>query len=86
MAQSRQSTENAQRMMRDLLAAEHLAASLAATAPRAIAKAGGAQFLVAQYGNPTGALYWSIKPMSELLWTQMAEEHQAKHRSNIGAS
>lgn len=86
MAQSSQSTENVQRMLRDLMAAEALAASLTATAPIAIAAAGGAHQLVAKYGQPTGAWFWSIKPMPEALWVEMAEEHHAPHRSNPGSA
>lgn len=86
MAHSYQSTENAQRMLRDLVAVEALAASLTATAPLAIAAAGGAHQLVAGLGRPTGAWFWSIKPMPEALWVQMAEEHQARHRANAGDS
>lgn len=84
MAQSSQSTENVQRMLRDLMAVEALAASLTATAPIAIAAAGGAPQLVARYGQPTGAWFWSIKPMPADLWVAMAKEHQASHRSNAG--
>lgn len=80
MAHSSRSTENAQRMLRDLMAAEALAASLTGTAPLAIAAAGGAHQLVARYGQPTGAWFWSIKPMPEALWVAMAEEHQASQR------
>lgn len=86
MAQSSQSTENAQRMLRDLMAVEALAASLTATAPLAIAAAGGAHQLVASCSHPTGAWFWSIKPMPEALWMAMAEEHQAPHRGNRGES
>ena len=86
MAQSSQSTENVQRMLRDLMAVEALAASLTATAPLAIAAAGGAHQLVARYGSPTGAWFWAIKPMPEALWVAMAEEHQARHRANAGDS
>jgi hypothetical protein len=84
MAQSSQSTENAQRMLRDLLAVEALAEVLTATAPIAIAAAGGAHQLVARHGSPTGAWFWSIKPMPEALWAAMADEHQAVHRANAG--
>lgn len=84
MAQSSQSTENAHRMLRDLMAAEALAASLTTTAPIAIAAAGGAHQLVSNYGHPTGAWFWSIKPMPEALWVAMAEEHQAPQRGCSG--
>jgi hypothetical protein len=84
MAKSSQSTENVYAMLRDLVAVEALVASLSATAPIAIAAAGGAHHLVARYGLPTGALFWSINSMPENLWVQMAEEHQAKHRANVG--
>jgi hypothetical protein len=84
MAQSSQSTKNAHNMLRDLVAVETLVVSLSATAPIAIAAAGGAHHLVAKFGQPTGAWFWSIKSMPENLWVQMAEEHQAKHRANVG--
>jgi hypothetical protein len=84
MAKSSKSTENARTMLRDLLAVEGLVASLSATAPVAIAAAGGAHLLVASYGQPTGACFWSIMSIPEILWVQMAEEHQARHRANTG--
>jgi hypothetical protein len=84
MAKSFQSTEVAQRMLRDLLAVEALVQSLEQTAPRAVAAAGGAQVLIANFGRPTGAWFWSIMPMPETLWLSMAEESQARHRSNQG--
>ena len=84
MAQSSQSTENVQRMLRDLMAAEALAESLEATAPMAVAELGGAQALVARLGQPTGAWFWSLRPMPEPLWVSMAEEHQARLRASVG--
>jgi len=86
MAQSSQSTENAQRMLRDLMVAEALAASLNATAPLAVEAAGGAHQLVARLGQPSGAWFWTIRPMPEALWVAMAEEHQSTHRANAGDS
>lgn len=86
MAHLSRSTDNAQRMLRDLMAANALAEVLAGTAPIAVAEAGGAHQLVARYGQPTGAWFWSIKPMPEALWAAMAEEHQAMHRANAGDS
>ncbi len=71
-------------MLRDLMAAEALAASLDATAPIAIAAAGGAHQLVARLGQPSGAWFWSLKQMPEALWVAMAEEHQTRHRTNTG--
>jgi hypothetical protein len=78
MANSLKSTDAARMMLRDLAAAEALAATLTATAPIAVAAAGGADQLVARLGQPTGAMFWSIQPMSESLWEQMAAEHQAR--------
>ncbi|MCA3657045.1 MAG: hypothetical protein IOB85_09280 [Methylobacterium sp.] len=77
MANSSKSTDAARAMLRNLEAAEALAATLTATAPITMAAAGGADQLVASYGQPTGALFWSIQPMPEPLWEQMAAEHQA---------
>jgi hypothetical protein len=70
-------------MLRDLVGVETLVASISVTAPITIAAA-GAQQLIAIHGQPTGALFWSIKSMPENLWMEMAEEHQAKHRANTG--
>jgi hypothetical protein len=66
------------------VAVEALAASLEATAPITIAAAGGAQYLVANLGQPSGAWFWMIRPMPEELWLQMADENQAEHRANLG--
>lgn len=84
MARSSRSTETVQQMLRDLMAAETLAESLAATAPRTVAEAGGAHTLVATMGHPTGAWFWSISPMPEPLWERMADEQQTPHRANAG--
>ncbi len=85
MVSSSQSTEVAQRMLRDLWAVDAFAKSLEETAPQAVAAAGGAQFLVSKFGRPTGAWYWSLVPMQESLWIKMAEEHQSPHRVNLGS-
>jgi hypothetical protein len=71
-------------MLRDLDAVEALAASLEATAPIAVAEAGGAQALIAKYGHRTGAWFWSIAPVEDSLWEKMAEEHQTKNRVSVG--
>lgn len=84
MARSSPSTDVAVAMLRDLVAAETLASSLSATAPSAVAEAGGAQALVASRGRRTGAWFWSIAPLPDGLWERMADEHQASHRSNAG--
>jgi hypothetical protein len=70
-------------MLHDLTAAESLAASLEATAPVAVAEAGGAQALIAKHGHRTGAWFWSVAPVEDALWERMAEEHQARHRGNL---
>jgi hypothetical protein len=84
MANSSKSTEAARDMLRNLAAAEALAATLTATAPITMAASGGADQLVASLGKPTGAFFWTIGPMPELLWEQMAAEHQAKQASAQG--
>lgn len=84
MARSFRSTEAVQQMLRDLMAAEALTGTLAATAPTTIAEAGGAHALVASMGHPTGAWFWSISPVSADLWERMADEHQAAHCANVG--
>lgn len=84
MANSSQSTETAQRMLRDLLAVEILKTTLEETAPLAITAAGGAQALIAKHGRPTGAWFWSLVPMPESLWLAMGEENQQRHRSCVG--
>jgi hypothetical protein len=71
-------------MLRDLMAAETLASSLAATASVAVAEAGGAQALVAKFGHRSGAWFWTVAPIPDALWERMAEEHQASRRSNTG--
>jgi len=71
-------------MLRDLDAVETLVASLENTAPIAVAEAGGAQALIARHGRRTGAWFWSIAPLSVLLWERMADENQAPHRTNPG--
>lgn len=84
MARSSQSTDAVQQMPRDLMAAEALIGTLAATAPRTVANAGGAQALVAARGHPTGAWFWSISPVPVELWERMADEHQQASRANSG--
>ncbi len=84
MARSSPSTDVAITMLRDLVEAEALADTLAATAPLAVAAAGGAHALVAERGRRTGAWFWSIAPVPVVLWERMADEHQATHRTNIG--
>lgn len=71
-------------MLRDLLAVDDLALRLEQTAPKAVDVAGGAAKLVALHGAPTGALFWSLRPMPEDLWCAMAAEQQAAHRVNAG--
>jgi hypothetical protein len=84
MANSSKSTETARVMLRNLAAAKSLVATLTATAPITMAASGGADQLVARLGQPTGALFWSIQPMPEQLWEQMAAEHQARLRTSPG--
>ncbi len=84
MATSPQSTDIAQRMLRNLLAVDALVKSLEETAPQTVSAAGGAQLLVSKFGRPTGAWFWSLRPKQELLWINMADEHQARHRANLG--
>jgi hypothetical protein len=84
MARSSSSTDVAVTMLRDLMAAEALVSSLAATAPLAVAELGGAQTLVAARGRRTGAWFWSVAPLPGALWERMADEHQAPRRANVG--
>lgn len=84
MAHSSPSTEAVVAMLRDLDAVDALAASLEATAPAAVAEAGGAQALIAKYGHRTGAWFWTVAPLPEALWARMAAEHQARHRVGVG--
>lgn len=83
MARSSRSTDTVQQMLRDLMAAEALTGTLAATAPLTVTKAGGAHALIAAHGHPTGAWFWSISPVPIDLWEGMASEHQAPHRVNV---
>lgn len=78
MANSSKSTDAARAMLRNLEAAEALSATLEATAPITMAAAGGANQLVARLGEPTGALFWSIQPMPEQIWEQMAAEYMVR--------
>jgi hypothetical protein len=71
-------------MLRDLLAVDDLALRLEQTAPKAVESVGGAAAFVALHGAPTGALFWSLRPMPEDLWCMMAAEQQAAHRGNAG--
>jgi hypothetical protein len=71
-------------MLRDLLAVDSLALRLTETAPKAVEASGGAATLIALYGAPTGALFWSLRPMPDDIWCAMAAEQQASHRVNMG--
>ncbi|MFD2237676.1 hypothetical protein [Aureimonas populi] len=84
MARSSRSTDAASALLRDLLAAQVLAETLAATAPLAVAVFGGANALVAARGGPTGAWFWSVAPLPDAMWERMADEHQVPHRANSG--
>lgn len=84
MARSSQSTDHVLTMLRDLVAAEALVTSLEETAPAAVAALGGAHALVASRGRRTGAWFWSVAPLPNALWEEMAGEHQAPHRANAG--
>jgi hypothetical protein len=84
MANSSKSTEAARTMLRNLAAAESLVATLTATAPITMAASGGAHQLVERLGQPTGALFWTLAPMPELLWEQMGAEHQSRIATNMG--
>lgn len=84
MARSSPSTDAVTAMLRDLMAAEALAGTLAATAPKTVAEAGGANALVAARGRRTGAWFWTVAPLPNTLWERMADEHQAPHRANLG--
>lgn len=81
---SSRNPSRASAMLRDLLAVDDLALRLQQTAPKAVEASGGAATLVALHGAPTGALFWSLRPMPEDLWCAMADEHQATHRVNTG--
>lgn len=81
---SSRNPSRASAMLRDLLAVDDLALRLEQTAPRTVDAAGGATTLVALHGAPTGALFWSLRPMPEDLWCAMATEQQAAHRVNVG--
>lgn len=71
-------------MLRDLLAVDSLALRLTETAPKAVEASGGGATLIALYGAPTGALFWSLRSLPEELWSAMAAEHQAPYRGNVG--
>ncbi len=81
---SSRNPSRASAMLHDLLAVDDLALRLEQTAPKVVGAAGGVATLVALYGAPTGALFWSLRPMPEDLWCAMAAEQQAAHRVNMG--
>jgi hypothetical protein len=67
--------------LRDLREAERLARSAEATAPGAVALAGGGDELVRLYGSPTGAGFWRLVGLPEELWCAMAAEHAEAARA-----
>lgn len=71
--------------LRDLRAAEALARSLEKTARGVVALEGGGDALVQRLGQPTGALFWMLKPFPEELWEAMALEHAEWQRSQATA-
>ena len=81
---SSRNRSRASAMLRDLLAVDDLALRLEQTAPKAVDAAGGAAVLVALHGAPTGALFWSLRPMPEDVWCAIAAEQQVEHRVNTG--
>ncbi|MQW64882.1 hypothetical protein GHK33_20245 [Sinorhizobium meliloti] len=73
-------------MLRSLRSVHDLARGLEFMAPAAVSAAGGGDGLVALYGKPTGAGFWSVRSAPEELWAAMAAEHQAEHRGALPAA
>ena len=78
-----------ERFLRDLVGAQELVACLDATAPETCARHGGAAAFLARVGGaPTPIGFWRLDfaatPAGVALWEEMAGEHQARDRGNIG--
>jgi len=89
MASSPSKLSAAARLLRDLVAADELVARLHEAAPEACLRHGGAQAMLAGLGGAITFIgYWrldfSAGPEGVALWEEMAAEHQAAHRGNVG--
>lgn len=76
-------------MLRDLRAVEGLVARIAITAPETCERNGGAQAIFDAFGGGRTCIgYWRLDfagtSNSTALWEEMASEHQARHRANVG--
>lgn len=69
-------------MLRDLAAVETFSHHLEAAAPEAVRAAGGAATLVAAYGRPSGARFWTLARVPQDVWESMARENQEPYRGN----
>lgn len=70
------------KLLADLAACQRLNDSLIATAPLTCSAHGGADHLIAKFGRPTGAGFWSLGLVNGgaeaiNLWEDMAREHRA---------
>lgn len=69
-------------LLANLAGCQSLSDSLIATAPSTCATHGGADRLIAKFGRPTGAGFWSLHLVNVGdeavgLWEDMAREHRA---------
>jgi hypothetical protein len=82
MAAQSSKPDPARKLLADLAACQCLNDSLVATAPLTCAAYGGADRLIAKFGRPTGAGFWSLGLVNIgqegiSLWEDMAREHRA---------
>lgn len=82
MAVQSSKPDPARKLLGDLAACQSLSDSLVSTAPLTCAAHGGADRLIAKYGWPTGAGFWSLGLVNvgseaASLWEDMAREHRA---------
>ena len=81
MAVQSSKPDPARMLLANLAACQSLSDSLVATAPATCAAHGGADRLIAKFGRPTGAGFWSLQLVNVgdeaiSLWEDMAGEHR----------
>lgn len=75
-------SKQANQMLRDLKAADHMVGAMEASAPITCAAIGGAGTLVRDLpGRPTAAGFWHLNMRDHVdVWERMAAEQQEEHR------